>query len=348
MLTALGATEAEDRVYGLLVTSVSAGEEEIADATGLSHDDVRTALASLIDRGLADRMEETPRRFVAASPGVIESMISERLGELRAAQQTLDGLASQYRASSLARAAGGVFEIVRGGDALRQCSLSLLSSARCEVLNFIKPPLIAVRPEESIGPGETVRNRIIYETHALEESGVLEALGAGLCARDEARVHSKLPIKMLAVDHSVALLPLAHDTTPVGVLVRESAVLDGLLSLFEYVWATAIPLHVHGVSNGNGSVLSEQDRGLLSLLLAGMSDEAIAMHRSLSVRTVQRKVHALMDLANVRTRMQLGWAAARRGWLADADVEPEYHSPVAAGENGGAPREERTPADLLR
>jgi DNA-binding CsgD family transcriptional regulator len=351
MLTALGATEAEDRVYGLLVTSVSAGEEEIADATGLSHDDVRTALTSLIDRGLADRMEETPRRFVAASPGVIESMISERLGELRAAQQTLDGLASRYRANSLARAAGGVFEIVRGEEALRQCSVSLLTSANSEVVNFIRPPLIAVRPEESIGPGDGVRNRIIYETHALEESGVLEALRAGLCARDEARVHTKLPIKMLGVDHSVALLPLAHDTTPVGVLVRKSAVLDALLTLFEYVWATAIPLHVHGVSDGDGRVssgLSEEDRALLSLLLAGLSDEAIGMHRRLSVRTVQRQVHALMDVANVRTRMQLAWAAARRGWLADADVEPEDHSPVAAGGNGGAPRHERARADLAR
>ena len=41
-----------------------------------------------------------------------------------------------------------------------------------------------------------------------------------------------------------------------------------------------------------------------------MSDEAIAMHRRMSVRTVQRKVHALMDVANVQTRMQLAWEAA--------------------------------------
>jgi DNA-binding CsgD family transcriptional regulator len=127
-------------------------------------------------------------------------------------------------------------------------------------------------------------------------------------------------------------------------------VLDGLVTLFEYVWANAIPLHVYGVGNGDGpvsSVLSNEDRALLSLLLAGLSDEAIAMDRGLSVRTVQRKVHALLDVANVRTRMQLAWAAARLGWLADADVEPEYHPPVAAGGNGSAPRKERAPADLL-
>jgi sugar-specific transcriptional regulator TrmB len=148
MLAALGASPAEDRVYGLLVTAVSACEEEIADGTALSQDEVRTALVSLIDRGLVDRMAETPTRFVAASPSVVESMIVKRLAELRAAQQTLDGLAAQYRAKSLARTADGVFEIIRGEDALRHCSLGLLRSARSEVLNLVKPPLIALQVEE--------------------------------------------------------------------------------------------------------------------------------------------------------------------------------------------------------
>jgi sugar-specific transcriptional regulator TrmB/DNA-binding CsgD family transcriptional regulator len=318
MLTKLGATPAEDRVYRFLVTAVSAPECEIADATGLSEDDVRAALESLVGRRLVERMPDSPSRFVAASPGVVESMISERLAELRTAQQTLDGLASHYRANSLAREAGGVFEIMRGQDALRQCSISLLSSARSEVLNLIKPPLIAVKPNEQIGPAKSVRNRIVYETAALEPA-ILEALRAGLCDGDEAKVHTKLPIKMLVADQSVALLPLVqHDTTPIGVLVRESALLDALLTLFEYVWATAIPLHVgNGRSNGssNGALFSDDDREVLSLLLAGLSDEAIAMHRKTSVRTVQRKVRSLMTTANVRTRMQLAWEAARHDWV---------------------------------
>jgi DNA-binding CsgD family transcriptional regulator len=322
MLTALGASPAEDAVYGLLVTSLSACEDEIAAATGLGQVDVRAALDSLVERGLAERMEETPTRFIAAPPSVIESLISQRLEELRAARQTLDGLASGYRAASLARSADGVFEVIRGEEALRHTSLSLLRSARSEVRNLVKPPLIAVRPEEHIGPAAPVRNRIVYETCALERPGTIEALRAGLVDGDDARVHSQLPIKMLAVDRSVALLPLAqHDTTPVGILVRESAVLDAVLALFDYVWVTAIPLRLF---DGNGdaqtSTLSDEDRELLSLLLAGMSDEAIAMHRRMSVRTVQRKVHALMDVANVRTRMQLAWEAANRRWLADGDA----------------------------
>jgi DNA-binding CsgD family transcriptional regulator len=341
MLTVLGATSAEDRVYTALVSTVSATELELAEASGLSVDEVGTALASLIGRGLADRLADTPTRFVAGPPNMIELLISERFGELRAAQQQLDGLASRYRANSLARTAGG-FEVMRGDDALRHCLLDLLRSARSEVLNLIKPPTIALQPEEQIGPDESVRNRIVYETAAIAHPGMLEALRAGLLPRDEARAHPDLPIKLLVVDRSVALVPLAqHDTTPVGMLVREGALLDALLALFEYVWATAIPLRLFRGSNGGprpSSDLSERDRELLSLVLAGLSDEAIAMHRRMSVRTVQRQVHALMELAHVRTRAQLAWEAARRGWLTDADVEPEDNSPVPSPENGNGAR----------
>jgi sugar-specific transcriptional regulator TrmB/DNA-binding CsgD family transcriptional regulator len=319
MLTVLGATPAEDRVYASLATTVSATEEEIADATGLDEEEVRTALGSLIARGLANPMPESPARFVAASPGVVEAMIAERLGELRSAQEMLDGLASQYRAKSLARAAGGVFEIVHGGEELRRTSINLLASARTEVLNLIKPPIIAVQSDERILPSPSSRGRLVFETGAVELPGSLEAIRAELRAQDEVRVHTKLPIKMLAVDRAVALLPLAQrDTTPVGVLVRESALLDALLALFEYVWASAIRLHVDSANNARppeSSVISDEDRRLLSLLLAGLSDEAIALHRGTSVRTVQRRVQALMLRANVRTRMQLAWEAARQEWV---------------------------------
>lgn len=261
LLSALGASAVEDRVYEWLVAAVSANEDEIVRGTGLEADDVRAALSALITSGLARRMEDAPTRFVAASPGLVESMISEKLVALRQAQETLDGLSSHYRAASLARAAGSVFEVIRGEDELRERSVGLMTAARSEVLNFVKPPLIAVQPEERIGPSPSIRNRIIYETSVLEDQAVLDGFEDGVYGRDEVRVHTKLPIKMLAVDGRAALIPLAQDdTTPVGVLVHESAVLDALLVLFEYVWGAAVPLHVSGIANGrprNASKLSD-------------------------------------------------------------------------------------------
>ena len=76
------------------------------------------------------------------------------------------------------------------------------------------------------------------------------------------------------------------------------------------------------VSGAADGALSTEDKQLLSLLLAGLTDEAIAAHFRISVRTVQRKVHALMEMASVRTRMQLAWEAARQDWLPGAGGKP--------------------------
>ena len=78
----------------------------------------------------------------------------------------------------------------------------------------------------------------------------------------------------------------------------------------------------------------------MSLLLAGLTDEAIAAHFRISVRTVQRKVHALMEMASVRTRMQLAWEAARQDWLpgptASPSPVPRPRSPVPRPRSPGS------------
>ena len=53
---------------------------------------------------------------------------------------------------------------------------------------------------------------------------------------------------------------------------------------------------------------------ILALLLAGMTDQALAGQLGLSLRTVQRRIRVLMDKAGVDTRIQLGWHAGREGW----------------------------------
>ena len=72
MLTALGATEAEDRVYRFMATMVSATCSEISGATGLTEAQTRTALADLAQRDLVSRTCDEPRRYVASSPGTVE------------------------------------------------------------------------------------------------------------------------------------------------------------------------------------------------------------------------------------------------------------------------------------
>ncbi|MFB7223608.1 helix-turn-helix domain-containing protein [Streptomyces sp. NPDC056227] len=51
------------------------------------------------------------------------------------------------------------------------------------------------------------------------------------------------------------------------------------------------------------------------LLLAGYTDAAVAARLGISLRTMQRRVRRLMDLAGTDSRVLLGWHARDRGWL---------------------------------
>ncbi|GGU86563.1 hypothetical protein GCM10010260_19610 [Streptomyces filipinensis] len=54
---------------------------------------------------------------------------------------------------------------------------------------------------------------------------------------------------------------------------------------------------------------------VLSLLLAGLTDASVAEQLDLGLRTVQRRMRRLMELAGVATRLRLGWHAYERGWM---------------------------------
>jgi DNA-binding CsgD family transcriptional regulator len=285
-------------------------------------DQALAALERLVQRGFAYQLSdghEPAVRFAAAPPETITRAITSRLMELHRAQESIGKIASRYRARQRALDGGEIFEVIRGADELSRRTRGLMRAARLEVLNMVKPPIIAMASRERVLPEAAVRGRVIYQTAALDAPGALDAISDSLREQDEIRVHTKLPVKMLAIDREVALIPAAQqDTTPVGVLIHESAMLDSLLSLFDYVWATAVPLHMENENQSHpaGShALSPQDRHLLSLLLSGLTDDAIGAHMRISERTVQRRVRSLMESANVRTRMQLAWEAARHGWV---------------------------------
>ncbi|HEY3870846.1 MAG TPA: hypothetical protein VGM10_20970 [Actinocrinis sp.] len=107
-------------------------------------------------------------------------------------------------------------------------------------------------------------------------------------------------------------------TEPAALLVRAPAVIRVVTGLFESVWERAVPIRATGSEPIVDEAASEPtalDLHILSQLMAGATDAAIAKQLGLGLRTVQRRVAHLMELASVTTRLQLGWAAARRGWL---------------------------------
>ncbi|ARZ67133.1 regulatory protein [Streptomyces albireticuli] len=125
----------------------------------------------------------------------------------------------------------------------------------------------------------------------------------------------RVPAELVVTDRAIALVPLTprsgEAAEPTALLVHPGVLLASLVDLFEDVWHEARPLRVRATEAEGPDAL---DLEVLSLLLAGLTDTSVAKQLGLGLRTVQRRVKRLMELAGVTTRLQLGWHAAQRGW----------------------------------
>ncbi|MFI9201916.1 winged helix-turn-helix transcriptional regulator [Streptomyces sp. NPDC053048] len=130
------------------------------------------------------------------------------------------------------------------------------------------------------------------------------------------RVVDRIPAELVMADRRVALVPLASGTAESAALVVHAGpLLDRLVDLFEDVWHEGRPpLPAGGGPAGCPAGPDATDLRVLSLLLAGLTDASVAKQLGLGLRTVQRRVKRLMELAGVTTRLQLGWHAAEHGW----------------------------------
>lgn len=88
-------------------------------------------------------------------------------------------------------------------------------------------------------------------------------------------------------------------------LVRDPAVVRVFVALFDELWRRAEPALDREASLA--------DVRLLELLALGLKDEAVARHLGVSLRTVRRRIAALMEEHGADTRYQLGLAVGRLG-----------------------------------
>ena len=116
---------------------------------------------------------------------------------------------------------------------------------------------------------------------------------------------------------AVLALPGPSAAAPAGALVvHPSPLLEGMLSLFETLWRYAVPLRADDVAAGGRTDRPTPMQALmLPLMAAGMTDEAVARHLSVSLRTVQRQTRTMLDRLGAKTRFQAALHARNRGWL---------------------------------
>lgn len=327
-LAAAGLSPEDEHVYRQLVSAGEADLERLATLTRRPVGDTGRVVERLRAKGLVAQLMGDPPRFTPTPPDVAFSpLLLNGQAALAAAQNAVADLTEEYRANVLRRDAARLVEVVHGAAGIRQAIRNLQLSATEEVMWFCRAGYVAMpssdNDEEFAALGRGVRYRVIYEEALLEEPGMLDSVALGVRAGEEARAFPTLPVRLAIADRSIGLCPLVaggEDSEPTAALVRDSNLLTALIALFESYWSAASPLRVTGESQrlrvtSPASPIPEQERELLSLLVAGVTDKAIATRLGVSTRTVQRRVAELQALANADTRMQLAWQAARRGWL---------------------------------
>ncbi|MFJ4733366.1 helix-turn-helix domain-containing protein [Streptomyces sp. NPDC088770] len=324
MLGAIGLDEIQESVYRALVAVGAAEVSDLAHRLALPEPDTERALRGLERSGLAAQSSSRVDRWVAALPAVaLGALLTQQRHELEQAERAAALLAEEYRVEATDSAVHDLVEVVTGASAVAHRFFQLQLGATSEVCALVtgKPVVVSGMENEAEERAATrgVSYRVVVEREVLSlPSGILE-LSAALGRDEQCRVVDRVPTKLVVADGALAMVPLTgRGAEPAALVVHGSGLLESLMGLFEAVWREAMPLRL-----GGGGRVEEESNGpdatdleVLSLLLAGMTDASVAKQLDLGLRTVQRRVKGLMELTGVSTRLQLGWHAYERGWVA--------------------------------
>lgn len=332
----------EETVYLGLCRNGTASVEDLAHTLDLEPDSVLWALLGLRIRGLARGPDLVGSdAWTAVAPDLaMESTLARRARSERSVREEMTRLLDGYHRERGLRdpQTAGLVEVVTGREAIAEVWHALQSGARESVDVFDKPPFVQGDPDEAPDPelellARGVKARGVYERSSLLLPGKLAEVQALVAAGELAAMVPELPFKLAVVDRRKALLPVSEGSElTAAIIVRPSPLLDALIEVFEAQWARAMPVpRTTGRLAARAPEQAERERGpgeanaqarapspsheLLTMLSAGMTDEAIARQLGVSARTVQRRISELMENLGSRNRFQAGVQAVRHGLL---------------------------------
>ncbi|HKS99719.1 MAG TPA: LuxR C-terminal-related transcriptional regulator [Rugosimonospora sp.] len=308
-----------------------AGIAALAASLGWTEAEVDAALDELGRLSLLRPSWEDPGVMRPVAPAVgLENLLIRQQAELYRQQHQIEESRAALQAlvaefPGAGRESSAAIEELVGLDAVREGLERLALQTRYEVLAFAP---------DGAQTAESMRASTPLNRHLLEKGVTMRTLYLNSARNDpqttahaqwltemgaELRTVPVLPIRMLVVDRTWAVLPLDPERTAAGAcVVRSPGAIAAVCALFDQVWAAGTPW---GSRSGQTSVtLSEQERALLHLLLQGDTDEQAGRKLGVSTRTVGRIAADLMARLKARSRFQAGAYAATRGWLAPAAV----------------------------
>ncbi|AIJ11705.1 helix-turn-helix domain-containing protein [Streptomyces violaceoruber] len=316
-----------EAVYRELLTRGGGTADSLVTAFGLNRSQAVAQLDRLHRSGLLSRRSSgeyqtvDPRHALAA---LVESR-TRQLAAVRDAASSLGELFDEARRSGTPQPDT---RTISGAEEVGDCYYRLKQAARREICELQRPPYLLApnEPLDEAAIRRGVRVRAVYAAASFDDDGGWQDLGSLVSRGEEARVVPALPVKLVLVDRSVAMVSLTLEGGSTDCLYTEAPPLIEVLSeLFDRYWAAAARLSAADTSaapapDGAGPVggarrPTEEERQLLALFAAGVKDDAIARQFGVSTRTLRRRIQNLYAELGTTNRFGAGVAAARRNWL---------------------------------
>ncbi|MFC9911911.1 LuxR C-terminal-related transcriptional regulator [Streptomyces sp. NPDC059862] len=165
--------------------------------------------------------------------------------------------------------------------------------------------------------GRGVRVRTIHLGAAAAVPHMASYLRRLSAAGAQVRTAHTLPLRLIVVDRSTAIVPAppSDDDGIAAVVLRGETLVGVFREIFEHCWAAASVL-TDAAPGPDGEWRPEgRHREVLRMLAGGLTDEAMARKLGISERTVRRLVSELTERLGAASRFQAGACAVRLGWL---------------------------------
>jgi hypothetical protein len=322
VLAALGLDRRAEQLYPRLAPASGYTMQGVARLVQSERHEVRRDMRPLLELGLVSVVDD--RLVVPSLASVLAALVereaetasvsADRLAALAQAVPHLVAATTRPDPHDLSEVRPIDGELSSGGDPLALLG-HMMRSSRGDML-WLRPDAWAMSRESAVGEllAEAMatgrRSRAIYPARALGEAP--DALLARARLGEQVRVISEVPTRMfiLGEDHAVLPEPLGFADEP-RVHVRQRSLVAALTLWFDAMWARATPVPELEIPDARPDLR----QFLLEQLMAGATDEVIARRLGIGLRTVRRRIAALMSDLGVDTRFQAGVEAVRRGWL---------------------------------
>jgi len=253
---------------------------------------------------LGEVVADHPRAALERVVSAEEARLATRRQDLARVRDAIDAFVTDHRAGQEAQSSDQPLR-ERVDQAVFSSVYEHLVASTVGIIRQAKPG-----PPRATGDFPTVRQqlasgreqRTLYLPEALHEYG--EALAAWAALGEQQRVVGGLPSEFVVFGEEVAI-----GSTDWGqdggdyVVLRDPMVVAAFIALFDRLWAAATPAEHTDDPASNA---------LVDWMQQGLTDEAIARAMGVSLRTVRRRIAALMSEHGVTTRFQLALRIAER------------------------------------